>query len=98
MFVIEKGGTLAIFMALCLCQKRGVELKTTVMALCLYQRRGRNLAHLCILAGLRQIFMHYRIKLWAAFIYCYINLEVFMPYCNLEQTRDITQNMINGGR
>lgn len=29
------------------------------------------------LAGLRQIFMHYRIKVWAVFIYCYISFEVF---------------------
>ena len=31
--------------------------------------------------------------LWAIFIYCYINLQVFIPYWNLEQTRDKTQNM-----
>ena len=54
MFVLEKGGTLAIFM---------------------------------FMAALKQMFMFYRTKLWAVFMYCYISLEVFMHYWNLEQTR-----------
>ena len=102
----RRGGTLAIFMesvfvpekgwnsgyihgSLCLCQRRGGTL-AIFMALCLCHRSDYNLA---LFPALRQTYMYYRNNLNSGrYSYCYISLEVFMPYWNLEQTRDIILN------
>ena len=54
-------------------------------------REGVEIWHIYVfLAGLRQIFMHYRIKVRAVFIYCYISFEVFFKL--LETWADIGYN------
>ena len=71
----REGLELWLYSSLCVCAREGGENLTVFMALC--AREGVKIWNIYVfLAGLRQIFMHYRIKLWAVFIYCSINLEI----------------------